>query len=283
MISDLSAITGADYVLEYDGAAYSLTRNDTGQAVTMTGSGTPGDPFVADGLSITVGGAPAAGDRLMIRPAMDAAGSIRRVIDDPQAIAMAAPVRVSSADANLGDATIGDVQILDRSDPGLLTSSLIEFTSATTYSINGAGSFAYASGDPIIINGASFAITGTPTTGDSFTLEPNFGAVGDNGNGLLLTAVQAKDVLNNGTLSINENYSQLVANVGSATRQVQSGLDAQSVVLASTEQAYQSRSGVNLDEEAANLIRYQQSYQAVARMVAVASTLFDSLLAATQR
>ena len=282
-ITDLSAISGADYVLEYDGAGYSLSRADTGQVVTMTGTGTPADPFLADGLSISVGGAPVAGDRLMIRPTLDAAGTISRVIDDPQAIAMASPVRVSSADTNRGDATIGNAEVVDRDDPGLLTPALIQFASPTNYSINGAGSFAYSSGDPITINGASFEISGSPATGDSFSLEPNFGAIGDNSNGLLLAAVQARDVLNNGTISINENYSQLVANVGSATRQVQSGLDAQTVILASTEQAYLARSGVNLDEEAAKLIRYQQSYQAVAQMVAVASTLFDSLLAATRR
>lgn len=282
-IADLSAISGADYILQYDGSAYTLRRADTGQAVAMSGSGTPADPFIADGLSITTAGAPAAGDRLMIRPTRDAAGSIRRVLNDPQSIAMASPVRVSSAQANIGDAKIGGVSVVDRSDPNLLIPALIEFTSPTTYSINGAGSFAYTSGDPITINGASFTISGTPASGDAFNLAPNFGATGDNSNGLLLAGVQAKGVLANGTVSINQNYSQLIANVGSTTRQVQSNLDAQAVILANTEDSYQAVSGVNLDEEAAKLIRFQQAYQAVAQVVSVTSTLFDSLLAATRR
>jgi flagellar hook-associated protein 1 FlgK len=79
------------------------------------------------------------------------------------------------------------------------------------------------------------------------------------------------------------NYGRLVASVGSATRQVQVNLDAQTVVLSNVEDAQMSRSGVNLDEEAANLIRYQQAYQAAAQVVAVASSLFDTLLNATRR
>ncbi|MGI9205845.1 MAG: flagellar hook-associated protein FlgK [Woeseiaceae bacterium] len=282
-VSDLGAITGADYVLNFDGAAYSLSRADTGQPVAMTGTGTPADPFVADGLSISVAGAPAAGDQLLIRPARDAAGSLSRILSDPQAVAMALPVRVSSAATNTGDGNIGNATVVDRNDPDLLTPALITFTNPTTYSINGAGAFAYTSGDPILVNGSSFEITGAPGTGDSFSLEPNFGAIGDNGNGLSLAGVQADQVLANGSVSINENYSQLIASVGSTTRQVQAGLDAQSVILANTQEAFDSKSGVNLDEEAANLVRYQQAYQAVAQVVAVTSTLFDTLLSATRR
>lgn len=282
-ISDVTAVTGADYILEFDGAAYSLSRADTGQPVTLAGSGTPADPYTADGLSIVVGGAPQAGDRLLIRPARDVAGSMRRVLDDPQAIAMASPLRMNAAGTNLGDATAGAVSVTDRNDPGLLTSALIEFTSPTMYSVNGAGTFTYTSGDPILLNGASFAISGAPAAGDSFTLQPNFGAVGDNSNGMLLAGVQAEGVLDGGSVSINENYSQLIANVGSTTRQVNAGLDAQSVILRNTEDAMESKSGVNLDEEAANLIRYQQAYQAVAQVVAVANTLFETLISATRR
>ena len=66
--------------------------------------------------------------------------TISRVIDDPQAIAMAGPVRTLAASANLGDATISAATVVDRNDPNLLTNVLIEFTSPTTYTINGAGS-----------------------------------------------------------------------------------------------------------------------------------------------
>jgi len=282
-VGDLTGLTGDDYILTYDGASYSLSRAGSGEAVAMTGSGTVGDPFLAEGLSIEVNGAPAAGDQLMIRSGRDAAASVNVSISDPQAIAMAASTRTLRSINNLGDASISATNTVDRNDPALLTTSVIEFTAPGTYSINGAGAFAYTDGGPITINGAEFTISGVPQVGDQFTLEPNFGASGDNGNGLLLGDVQSVGILDGGSVSIIGNYGQLVAGVGSSTRQVQANLDAQNVVLNNVEDAQLSRSGVNIDEEAANLIRFQQAYQAAAQVVAVASTLFDALLNATRR
>ncbi len=282
-VTDLGQLTGADYILEYDGAAYSLSRSDTGQSVPLSGTGTAGDPFVADGISIVVGGAPAAGDRSLIRSAHNAPGSIRNAISDPQSIAMAAPTRSSISQANIGDATISAATVVDRADPGLLNTTVIEFTGPATYSINGAGAFAYTDGDPIVINGSAVTISGRPAVGDQFTIEANYGASGDNSNGLLMAGMQSVGILDGGTISINENYSQLVSNVGATTHQLQANVDAQSVVKSNAEAAVSATSAVNLDEEAANLIKYQQAYQAVAQVISVVSTMFDTLLAATRR
>jgi flagellar hook-associated protein 1 FlgK len=282
-VADLGAFTGEDYILQFDGASYSLLRASDNQPVAMTGSGTPADPFLAGGLSITVGGAAAVGDRIMIRGAHDAAGSVRTLISDPQAIAMAAPTRTSISLGNIGDATVSPATVVDHNDPALLTTSVIEFINPTTYTINGAGSFTYTDSASIVINGSQLSLQGSPQTGDQFTLEPNFGATGDNSNGLLLADVQSAGLLDGGTVSINANYTQLVAGVGGTTRQIQANFEAQSVVLANVESAQLTNSGVNLDEEAANLIRYQQAYQAAAQVVSVARTLFDSLLNATRR
>jgi flagellar hook-associated protein 1 FlgK len=280
---DLGQLTGADYVLDYDGANYTLTRADTNEVIPMTGSGTPADPFIAAGMQIEVGGAPAAGDSLMIRSGRDVAGSLQNVMSDPQSLALAAPTRASFSSANIGDATISPATVDDITDPALLGTTVIEFTSATTFSVNGAGTYTYADGQPMYINGSQVTIAGNPSVGDQFTVEANYGASGDNSNGLLMADVQSQQILDSGTISINENYGQLISTVGSATRQVQANLDAASAVRTSAEESVLANSGVNLDEEAARLIRYQQSYQAVAQVVAVASTLFDSLLNATRR
>ena len=283
VVDDIAALTGDDYVLEFDGAAWSLVNAATRQPVGMTGSGTGGDPFVAGGLNIVVGGAPAAGDKILVSAATGAAGSIRKVISDPRGIAMAAPVRTQTAAANTGDATVSPVQVTDRTHPDLLASSVIEFTGAGTYSVNGAGAFPYTSGEDISINGVTFSISGTPAVGDRFIVEPNLGASGDNSNGLNLADIQTVGILDGGTVSINEKYGQLVAAVGGATHQIKSNLEAQNVILANAEDAQLSTSGVNLDEEAANLLRYQQAYQAAAQIVSVANSLFESLLDATRR
>ena len=282
-VSDVGAFTGADYVLEFDGGAYSLTRVDTGQSIALSGSGTAADPFVADGISIEVGGAPAAGDRVLIRSGHGAASSMTRLISDPRSIALAAPTRAQAGIAIVGDAVISPAVAVDATDPALLNPVVIEFTGPATYTINGAGSFAYVDGEPIVINGSSVTISGSPAAGDSFTIGPNVGASGDNSNGLLLADLQSAGVLDGGTISINASYGQLVASVGGTAHQIQAGFDAQQVVFGNAEGAVLAKSGVNLDEEAANLVRYQQAYQAVAQVVTVTKTLFDSLLAATSR
>ncbi len=282
-VTNLGELTGADYVLEYDGSAYSLSRADTGEAVTLQGTGSAGDPFRAAGVSFSVGGLPAAGDRLLLRTGLDAAGSIERVVTDPQAIAMSVPTRTSISQGNIGNGTISLPAVLDPDDSDLLTGTVIEFTSPTTYSINGAGNFTYSEGSLIVLNGNGVTISGTPATGDKFSLDPNYGASGDNSNGLLMAEIQSVGLLDGGTISINESYGRLVADVGGMTHQIKGSLDAQGVVLTNAEAAVSSTSGVNLDEEAANLIKYQQAYQAVAQVIAVVSTMFDSLLAATRR
>lgn len=283
LVDDPSALSGADYLLQFDGASYNLTRADNGAAVSLSGNGTATNPFVADGMSIVVGGFPAAGDRLLIRSGHDAAGSIQSVVTDPQAIALAAPTRSSASFGNIGSANVSAASAVDPTHPALLSGAVIEFTTPTTYSINGAGSFAYSDGNPIVINGSEVTISGTPSAGDQFTIEANFGASGDNSNGLLLADVQSVGILEGGSISINENYGRLVSSVGATTHQIKSNLDAQGVVLTNAEDAVLRTSAVNLDEEAANLIKFQQAYQAVAQVISVASTLFDSLLNATRR
>jgi flagellar hook-associated protein 1 FlgK len=282
-VSDIAALTGTDYILTYDGADYALLDAATGQSVAMSGDGSVADPFVAGGLSVTVGGAPAAGDRILVSAAGGAAGSIRTMISDPRAVAMASPVRTESSTTNTGSATVSPAEVIDRTDPNLLATSVVEFITPDTYSIDGAGAFAYTSGQDIALNGVTFSLSGTPATGDQFTVEANLGASGDNSNGLKLADIQTVGILDGGTVSINENYGQLVAAVGGATHQIKSNLEAQNVILANAEDTLLATSGVNLDEEAANLLRYQQAYHAAAQVVSVANSLFDSLLAATRR
>lgn len=282
-IEDVGALTGTDYTLSFDAGAYTLNRVDTGEPVALSGSGTDADPFVADGLSFTVSGAPANGDAYLIQPTINAASSVQAEISSPRGIAAASPLRTVTDSQNTGSGAISLQGVQDTGNPALLSTSVIEFTSATTYQINGAGSFTFNADQPINLNGATVQISGTPAAGDTFTVEPNTGGVGDNTNILALANLQSVGVLDGGTSSLTSSVGQLVAEVGSTARQANNNLTAQGVLLNQSINQRDAISGVNLDEEAANMLRYQQAYEAAARMITVADQMFGTLLNAIGR
>jgi flagellar hook-associated protein 1 FlgK len=152
---------------------------------------------------------------------------------------------------------------------------------------------------PQTLDGLTFS-GGSMTAGDSFLVEPvrngaqnismaitdirkiaasdATGGVGNNRNALLLAGLQSQNTLNNSTTNYEGAFAQLVSQVGIKTNEVKINADADTSILAQTTAAQQSESGVNLDEEATNLLRYQQAYQAAGKVMQIASTLFDLLL-----
>ena len=98
-------------------------------------------------------------------------------------------------------------------------------------------------------------------------------------NALLLNGLQTAKTMSGNTASFATVYSQLVSDAGNKGSQAQTVMKAQSSLLIQAQESKDSLSGVNLDEEAANLLKYQQAYQAAAKMLSIASTLFDSILA----
>lgn len=151
---------------------------------------------------------------------------------------------------------------------------------ASTFNGRPATGLSYASGGTNLLsaNGWTVSLTGAPAMGDTFTVGTNAGGVADNRNALLLAGLQTQNILAGGTTAYQGAYSQLVSFVGNKTREVEVMAKAQTNLVSQTQQAQQAVSGVNLDEEAANLIRYQQAYQAAGKMMQVATTLFDTLL-----
>lgn len=282
-VDDLSQIGDTDYRLINDGSGFRLFRGDNEQELTLTGTGSAADPLVGGGLSLVVTGAADAGDQFLVEPTLGAIGGLTSLISTGRELAGAGPLRAIANTANLSDASIDNGTVTDIDNPALLDATDIVFTDATTYTLNGVGSFTFTPGSPISINGADFLISGEPAAGDSFTVERNTNASADNRNALGLADTQNQGVLNNGTTSVSQSYSAIVSDIGSATRQASASAEAQSVLLQSAESRRLDVSGVDLDEEAADLIKYQQSYQAAAQVITVASTLFDTLIAATRR
>jgi flagellar hook-associated protein 1 FlgK len=281
--SDATVLTTANYLLERTAGAWTLRRTDTGTNVAMTGTGTAADPLVADGLAFVVSGSPVSGDQFLIRPTQDAAVGMGVLFTDPSRLAAALPVVASISASNTGSAKPGAMGITDPADANLRATATISFTSATTYTINGGAAQAYTPGQPIQFNGWSLQLDGTPADGDSFTVGNNASGVGDNRNFLTLGSALSRPYLDGGTTSINAALGRAVADIGVKTHQSQIARDALAIVQRDAISSRDSVSGVNLDEEAANLIRYQQAYQAAAQVVQVANSIFDSLLGAIRR
>ncbi|MEI7035931.1 flagellar hook-associated protein FlgK [Fulvimonas yonginensis] len=279
-VVDVGALGDQDYLLAYDGSAWSL-RDTSGAAVPMGGSGTAADPFIAGGLSFVVaGGAAAAGDSFRIQPTRNAASGIGVAITDPSRIAAAAPLTGSAAGGNTGTAGVGALTVADGGDPDLFTASSIVFSSTTSYSIDGGPAQTFTPGTPIVHNGWSLTLDGAPAAGDGFTVQANADARGDNANALKLGAVAELGVLDGGATSVGRAYGQLVGQVGTAGALADDDAKTQTAVFNQAMTAQQSVAGVNIDEEAANLVRFQQAYQASAQVISAANTVFNALLGA---
>jgi flagellar hook-associated protein 1 FlgK len=137
----------------------------------------------------------------------------------------------------------------------------------------------FVANSTIEFNGVRFEVSGVPVEGDRFMVGPNPSGVGDARNLLALGLLQQTNTMGEGTATFQSSYAQMVSQVGNKARELEVTQQAQQNLVTQGQNAMQSASGVNLDEEAANLLRYQQAYQAAAKMMNLASSLFEEVLA----
>ena len=276
--SDTSQLTTSDYRVDVTGASsFTVTRLSDNTVVkpdSTTGA--------YDGVTLTLGGTAVAGDSFLLQPTRAGARDLTVRISDPAKVAAASPIITGNTAGNLGSGAItaGTVEA-PYGSPAELDSAGVTLTydSATNaFSGLSGGPVIYKSGEPIRYNGITVSISGAPADGDTFTIAKNTGGVSDGSNALLLGALQNKKTLDDGTASVSDAYRQLVSTVGNKTRQVQIANTAQASVTTQIRSAQQSVSGVNQDEETANLLMFQQMYQANAKVIQTASTLFDTVL-----
>lgn len=282
-VGDLSSLEAQNVALKFDGTAWSATRVDTGAAVPLTGTGTAADPLVINGVELVVGGTPAGGDRFLLQPTAGAAGGISVAIDDPNRIAAATPVKAQTDLGNIGTGKVSGLKVTDAADANLLTPTDIEFIDGTQYTVNGAGPYTWTPGQPITANGWSLTLDGVPVAGDTFSVGSTGAGSSDNGNALLFGNLDDAKALNGGTVSLNGAIGGLTTMVGSAARQADYAVEAQQVLHDQAQSARDAISGVNIDEEAANLLRFQQAYQAAAQVISTADSMFQSLINAVSR
>ena len=285
-ISDVGALTASDYQFSYDGTNYTLTRLSDNNSVSSAAAPTVGSPLIMDGVSIT-SATISANERFLIQPTINGAKNVAVNISDTAAIAAAAPIRSESAFSNTGNATIsqGSINPLPI-DPDLQQPITITFHSPYDgqFDVTGVGTGlpannqVFTDGADISFNGWTVQINGAPAAGDVFTIEANNNGNADNRNALLLAELQTQNTMAGGTASFQAAYGQMVSLIGNKTRELEITSKAQANLVAQTEQSIEAISGVNLNEEAANLLRYQQAFQASSKVIEISSTLFDSIL-----
>ncbi len=278
---DTTQLQASDYRIDYataGGGIYTLTRLSDGTKWT---SATP--TFTQDGLSITLANTPPAnGDKFLIQPVRNAALQVDVALSLPSQIAASNPVQATIPLTNIGSISVNDLSVVGPvRNPNLAQPVLITFTNPTTYtySINGGAASAaqsFTSGQPIQIDGWSLTLLGVPTANDAVAIGPSIGAIADNRNALKLSQLTNVPAIDGAALS--SAFSAIVARVGGDTQGANVNSQAQQSILTDALNAESSVSGVNLDEEASKLMQYQQQYQAAAKLIATADTIFQSIL-----
>jgi flagellar hook-associated protein 1 FlgK len=299
-ITNTNAFTPGDFLITDTASGFDAVNTLTGQS-TALGSG---PSLSLDGMTITVAGTAAVGDSFLLQPTADAAQSLKVVTTDAAAIAAASAYVVSSGNnAGTVQATVGNPVPASGLPAGTVVipasqfgqDMTVQFTSATSFEVLSSSNAVIASGSFSGANGAELAIaypppapsgevatvslsSGTPAAGDSFALTP--GGPGSNGNIVAMAGLASQAVISGQTLS--DAYASLVGVVGSNGQAASVAAQSAQGILTQAQTVQQSISGVNLDQQAADLVNYEQAYQASATVIGTVQTLFATLLTAVQ-
>nr|WP_175802491.1 flagellar hook-associated protein FlgK [Burkholderia anthina] len=302
--TNASQPTTSDYTLSYDGTNYTLTDRASGTVVGQSTS----MPASIGGLDFSFGANTQmnAGDQFTVLPTRGALDGFALATSSGSAIAAASPVVASAATTNSGTATItqGGVSAGYQVPSTTLTydaasKSLSGFPAGTTVTIGStppqtveiADGTTQVPYDPSVgatltmsgtaqgaMNGVTVSLAGTPADGDAFKIGPYAGGTNDGSNALALSQLVSAKSFGNGSTTLTGAYAGYVNGIGNSASQLKSSSAAQTSLVGQITTAQQSVSGVNQNEEAANLMQYQQLYQANAKVIQTAATLFQTVL-----
>lgn len=292
-VTDASALRASDYALQAGSVpgTWQLTRLSDNVVRTVSS----GD--VVDGLRIDINN-PQVGDRFLLQPVGRAASGMKALLSDPRDVAAASPLVATTAAANSGTVKVASLQVTTVPLPAPGASVHVTFTDDNGgydwtlldagNAVIGGGSGTWQTGKPLPpagtdFNGFTLQIEGVPRTGDVLTVAPTAatGVATNNGNALSLMALRDANLVDG--RNATDGYAQAMADVGVRVQSAKTSSSISSIVAEQAETSRSSQAGVNLDEEGARLIQYQQGYQAAAKVLSVAQAIFDTLLQATAR
>ncbi len=293
-VLDGSAYVASDYqVIFGDNGAVNLVRMSDG----LTRSFADVDALAAetvDGLQFNVSPGGVKNDSILFKPFSTAADKMQALVLSPKDLAVSNAVAASINPDNGGSLQLGGLKVTGAGIPDAASAGVkIDFavdpaTSVITYTTNTGATGTYVSGQPIKIDGWEITLTGTPHAGDSVTVanakSPNLGDAWTRDAGNASAFLELRDAkVFDGSTSLSDGFSSLIAQVGTRTQSAKLAADLSGTIARNLEADRTSVSGVNLDEEAAKLLQYQQAYQASAKMLQIAQSIFDSLIATVAR
>lgn len=298
-VADPKQLQASDYELRSDPSTpgqYLLTRMSDGLSRTVASGDT------VDGFTIGVGiPAPAAGDRFLLQPVSQAAQGMQRALNDPNGIAAASPVVATAGSANTGTATVASLTVVSPTINPTYTANVAFTDNSGNYNwelrnaanaVVSSGTGTWTAGSTIALNGFELQLSGVPRSGDTLQVAPTTYPASNNGNALSLLALRdagivGQQLLGGGAVSagdtITSAYASAMADIGVRVQSARSSSNISTAVATNAEAARSSVAGVNLDEEAARLIQFQQAYQAAAKVLQIAQGVFDTLLSVAQR
>lgn len=316
-ITDTSVLTTSDYLMEYDGGSYKVRRLSDNQLMTVAENPVGTLSFTDkngrdQGFQVVLGNpAPTAGDKFSLQPTRRGASDIKATLDQADQLAFAAPVRAQSTLQNSGTGAIGQPNLLSAPSP-IDPAALAAAFEGLTLTYDGSGltlptpapaglvlsPSTVTAGQTNTLNltlttgtapneqqySFEFTLSGRPAAGDTFTFNYNQSGVSDNRNALKLVDLQSKQTVGvtagiaGSGFSFTDGYGELVERVGTLTAQARMDSEATGAILKQATDNRDSLSAVNLDEEAANLIKFEQYYNASAQIIQVARSLFDTLI-----
>ena len=275
-VSDGTALKASDYELSFDGSAYTFKRLSDGVLQSFGSM-----PQLVDGIAVSLGtGAPAAGDRFLVRGASAFAAGTRALLTNPNSLAAAMPVASETGAGNTGglQASALDVSAIG---PNTAQTVTITFTAPGTFSISGPGTgnptgLAYTPGMQLSYNGWNLTLAGVPAIGDTLRVLATPNPASDNRNARAMQGLGDASFVDGA--KVIDRYAELVSDVGTRTQSAAAAKDMSVRLHDDAERARSEVSGVNLDEEAARMLQYQQAYQAAAKVIATANEMFRALL-----